>query len=82
MFYKKVVSFDCPKHLSHIYICLQIFWLIPPTEQNLELYENWTLSGKQSDMFFADQVEGCQRIALDAGNTFFIPTGRIRSSDG
>ena len=53
----------------------QIFWLIPPTEKNLVLYENWVLSGKQGDIFFADTVDACQRISLHKGNTFFIPTG-------
>lgn len=58
---------------------LQIFWLIPPTERNVALYEQWVLSGKQSDIFFADTVEKCQRVTLSAGNTFFIPTGWIHA---
>ena len=64
--------------LNVFYVCLsQIFWLIPPTEENIELYEAWTLSGKQGDMFFADQVKSCQRIRLQEGHTFFIPTGML-----
>ena len=55
----------------------QIFWLIPPTDRNLQLYEQWTLSGKQSDIFFGDLVEKCARIYLEAGNTFLIPSGWI-----
>ena len=55
---------------------LQIFWLIPPSERNLQLYEQWVLSGKQSDIFFGDTVEKCARVELNAGNTFFIPTGK------
>lgn len=54
----------------------QIFWLIPPTERNLQLYEQWVLSGKQSDIFFGDTVVKCGRVELHQGNTFFIPTGK------
>lgn len=58
---------------------IKIFWLIPPNERNLQLYEQWTLSGKQSDIFFGDTVEKCARINLEAGNTFIIPSGWIHA---
>ncbi|KAG8125393.1 putative Lysine-specific demethylase 2A protein [Naja naja] len=45
----------------HIHRGGKIFWLIPPTPQNLELYENWLLSGKQGDIFLGDRVSDCQR---------------------
>ncbi|XP_014211893.1 jmjC domain-containing histone demethylation protein 1 [Copidosoma floridanum] len=57
----------------------KIFWLIPPTEKNIALYEKWVLSGKQSDTFFGDMVDKCGRITLSAGNTMFIPTGWIHA---
>ncbi len=53
----------------------QVFWLIPPTPQNLELYENWVLSGKQGDIFLGDKASMCQRIELEQGYTFMIPSG-------
>jgi len=53
-----------------------VFWLIPPTPQNLELYENWVLSGKQGDIFLGDKATDCQRIELKQGNTFIIPSGK------
>lgn len=57
----------------------KIFWLIPPTEKNLSLYQEWVLSGKQSDVFFGDMVDRCGRISLTAGMTLFIPTGWIHA---
>ncbi|XP_012276970.1 jmjC domain-containing histone demethylation protein 1 [Orussus abietinus] len=57
----------------------KIFWLIPPTEKNLALYQEWVLSGKQSDVFFGDMVDRCGRISLTAGMTLFIPTGWIHA---
>uniref|UniRef100_A0A8D3DGP8 [histone H3]-dimethyl-L-lysine(36) demethylase n=1 Tax=Scophthalmus maximus TaxID=52904 RepID=A0A8D3DGP8_SCOMX len=53
----------------------KVFWLIPPTPQNLEMYENWVLSGKQGDIFLGDKCHDCQRIKLNQGNTFIIPSG-------
>ncbi|CAG0908158.1 unnamed protein product, partial [Cyprideis torosa] len=51
----------------HIVWGRKVFWLIPPTERNLGLYENWVLSGKQGDIFFGDTVEKCSRILLQKG---------------
>nr|XP_042714066.1 lysine-specific demethylase 2A isoform X3 [Chrysemys picta bellii] len=63
----------------HIHRGGKIFWLIPPTSQNLELYENWLLSGKQGDIFLGDKVSDCQRIELKQGYTFVIPSGWIHA---
>ncbi|CAG0879254.1 unnamed protein product [Darwinula stevensoni] len=63
----------------HVLKGRKVFWLIPPTSRNLELYEQWVLSGKQGDIFFGDTVEKCSRVVLEAGNTFFIPTGWIHA---
>ncbi len=63
----------------HVFRGGRSFWLIPPTLQNLELYEEWVLSGKQSDIFLGDRVERCQRIELKQGYTFFIPSGWIHA---
>ncbi|XP_072519253.1 lysine-specific demethylase 2A [Salminus brasiliensis] len=57
----------------------KVFWLIPPTPQNLELYENWVLSGKQGDIFLGDKATDCQRIELKQGYTFMIPSGWIHA---
>ncbi|XP_028998720.1 lysine (K)-specific demethylase 2Aa isoform X2 [Betta splendens] len=63
----------------HILRGSKVFWLIPPTPQNLELYENWVLSGKQGDIFLGDRAPDCQRIELTQGCTFIIPSGWIHA---
>nr|XP_046261612.1 lysine-specific demethylase 2A isoform X5 [Scatophagus argus] len=63
----------------HILRGEKVFWLIPPTPQNLEMYENWVLSGKQGDIFLGDKCHDCQRIELKQGNTFIIPSGWIHA---
>ncbi|XP_051559950.1 lysine-specific demethylase 2A-like isoform X3 [Myxocyprinus asiaticus] len=63
----------------HILQGCKVFWLIPPTPQNLELYENWVLSGKQGDIFLGDKATDCQRIKLKQGYTFIIPSGWIHA---
>uniref|UniRef100_A0A3B3V8W3 [histone H3]-dimethyl-L-lysine(36) demethylase n=1 Tax=Poecilia latipinna TaxID=48699 RepID=A0A3B3V8W3_9TELE len=63
----------------HILKGRKVFWLIPPTDPNLELYENWVLSGKQGDVFLGDRVSDCQRIELKPGCTFIIPSGWIHA---
>uniref|UniRef100_A0A1A8GQ11 [histone H3]-dimethyl-L-lysine(36) demethylase n=1 Tax=Nothobranchius korthausae TaxID=1143690 RepID=A0A1A8GQ11_9TELE len=63
----------------HILRGSKVFWLIPPTHPNLELYENWVLSGKQGDIFLGDRASDCQRIELKQGCTFIIPSGWIHA---
>ena len=63
----------------HILKGKKVFFLIPPEDTNLKHYEKWILSGKQSHTFFGDLVENCERIELEAGNTFFIPSGWIHA---
>ncbi|XP_067289341.1 lysine (K)-specific demethylase 2Bb isoform X2 [Pseudorasbora parva] len=63
----------------HVFKGRKIFWLIPPNSHNLSLYEDWVLSGKQSDVFLGDRADGCQRVELKQGYTFFIPSGWIHA---
>ena len=53
----------------------KIFYMIPPTDENLIKYENWVMSSNQSEVFFGDLVPECYMCKLMPGNTFFIPTG-------
>ncbi|XP_077380331.1 lysine (K)-specific demethylase 2Aa isoform X2 [Festucalex cinctus] len=63
----------------HVLSGSKVFWLIPPTTQNLALYEHWVLSGKQGDIFLGDRASDCQRIELRQGCTFIIPSGWIHA---
>uniref|UniRef100_A0A8C4NE75 [histone H3]-dimethyl-L-lysine(36) demethylase n=1 Tax=Eptatretus burgeri TaxID=7764 RepID=A0A8C4NE75_EPTBU len=57
----------------------KVFWLVPPSPRNLEVYEGWVLSGKQGDIFLADRADACQRIHLQQGFTFLIPSGWLHA---
>lgn len=53
----------------------KIFYLISPTAANLALFERWSSSSNQNEMFFGDQVDMCYKCSVKQGNTLFIPTG-------
>lgn len=57
----------------------KVFFLIPPTEKNLEIFKKWVLDGKQSSEFLGDLVDECQRIVLQQGSTFLLPSGWIHA---
>jgi len=75
----------------HILSGKKVFLLIPPTRNNLMLYERWLCSKDQSEVFFPDMtgeiegekglvgVENCVKIELEKGQTFIIPTGWIHA---
>ncbi|XP_076015017.1 lysine-specific demethylase 7A [Genypterus blacodes] len=55
----------------------KIFYLIKPTPANLALYEAWSSSPNQSEVFFGDKVETCYKCVVPQGTTLLIPTGWI-----
>ncbi|KAM8793692.1 histone lysine demethylase PHF8 [Eudromia elegans] len=57
----------------------KIFYLVRPTPANLALFEAWSSSSNQGEMFFGDQVDRCYRCPLRQGQTLFIPTGWIHA---
>lgn len=63
----------------HILRGEKIFFLIPPTEENLLHYEQWVMSSNQSEIFFGGLVPTCYQCTVYQGNTLFIPTGWIHS---
>uniref|UniRef100_A0A4W4F3T0 Uncharacterized protein n=1 Tax=Electrophorus electricus TaxID=8005 RepID=A0A4W4F3T0_ELEEL len=57
----------------------KIFYLIRPTAANLSLFERWSSSTNQNELFFGDQVDMCFKCSVKQGNTLFIPTGWIHA---
>ncbi|XP_006861311.1 PREDICTED: lysine-specific demethylase 7A, partial [Chrysochloris asiatica] len=57
----------------------KIFYLIKPTEENLALYESWSSSVTQSEVFFGDKVDKCHKCVVKQGHTLFVPTGWIHA---
>ena len=57
----------------------KIFYFAEPTETNLNLYEKWSASSNQSEMFFADLIARCYKVHVKCGQTLFIPSGWIHA---
>ncbi|XP_058272687.1 lysine-specific demethylase 7A isoform X2 [Hemibagrus wyckioides] len=57
----------------------KIFYLIEPTETNLALYESWSSSANQSEVFFGEKVEKCYKCVVKQGTTVLLPTGWIHA---
>ncbi|KAL2102720.1 hypothetical protein ACEWY4_001888 [Coilia grayii] len=57
----------------------KIFYLIEPTKANLALYEAWSSSVNQSEVFFGEKVEKCYKCVVRQGTTLLIPTGWIHA---
>uniref|UniRef100_H3D1F0 Lysine (K)-specific demethylase 7Aa n=1 Tax=Tetraodon nigroviridis TaxID=99883 RepID=H3D1F0_TETNG len=57
----------------------KVFYLIKPTPSNLALYEAWSSSPNQSEVFFGDKVEKCYKCVVPQGATLLVPTGWIHA---
>jgi F-box/leucine-rich repeat protein 10/11 len=57
------------------------FILVPPTKENLEVYEAWLCRSDQLDVFLLDMMKDCDvlKVSLEAAQTLFIPTGWIHA---
>ena len=53
----------------------KIFYLIEPTDENLQIYADWSRSPTESETFLGDSVKHCYRMHLREDNTVFIPAG-------
>ena len=59
-----------------------VFFLIPPLDENLELYKRWVqdkenLAGSGS---LGDRVKSYDQVDVKAGQTLFVPSGWIAAS--
>ncbi|XP_053110721.1 lysine-specific demethylase 7A isoform X2 [Hemicordylus capensis] len=57
----------------------KIFYLIKPTDENLAIYESWSSSVTQSEVYFGDKVDKCYKCVVKQGHTLFVPTGWIHA---
>mmetsp|Transcript_6877 Transcript_6877/g.7532 ORF Transcript_6877/g.7532 Transcript_6877/m.7532 type:complete len:598 (+) Transcript_6877:108-1901(+) len=57
----------------------KIFYLIPPTEDNLLHYEEWSNSETQEHRFLPEEISGVIKVVVEAGNTLLIPSGWIHA---
>uniref|UniRef100_A0A8C7D3R4 Lysine-specific demethylase 7B-like n=1 Tax=Oncorhynchus kisutch TaxID=8019 RepID=A0A8C7D3R4_ONCKI len=57
----------------------KVFYMIKPTQANLALYEAWSSSPNQSEVFFGDKVDKCYKCVVQQGTTLLIPTGWIHA---
>ncbi|XP_066490031.1 lysine-specific demethylase 7A isoform X2 [Tiliqua scincoides] len=57
----------------------KIFYLIKPTDENLAIYESWSSSVTQSEVYFGEKVDKCYKCVVKQGHTLFVPTGWIHA---
>ncbi|CAF1389389.1 unnamed protein product [Didymodactylos carnosus] len=63
----------------HILKGEKIFYLVEPTDENLQKYIEWNRSGNESETFFGDLVSTCYKMQLREENTILIPAGWIHA---
>ncbi|CAF1065607.1 unnamed protein product [Rotaria sordida] len=57
----------------------KIFYLIEPTDENLQKYADWSKSPNESETFLGDCVSHCYKMYVREGNTIFLPAGWIHA---
>lgn len=64
----------------HIYEGQKVFLVLPPTEKNLETYEQWSMDQNMNTTFFPTLVDDpCMLVTLNKGDTLFVPSGWIHA---
>lgn len=61
----------------HLVFGVRIYYLIEPTDLNLELYESWVRQPNETRVFLPNIATRCYQHHVRAGETFFIPAGWI-----
>lgn len=72
------IDFGGSSVFYHIISGTKIFYVIEPTKEALDIYEEWCNSPKRENRFLGDSVK-CSFVVLKPGNTFLIPSGWIHA---
>ena len=72
------LSFSGTSTWYHVLRGHKVFWLVPPTDKNLLLYEDW-VKNQDRNGFFGSKAEGCCRVDMPTGSTMFLPSGWIHA---
>lgn len=59
----------------HVLRGSKVFVAAPPTAHNLALYERWSRSPSQVEVFLGSLLEKGQRVELSEGHTLLLPSG-------
>lgn len=62
----------------HVLKGRKVFWLIPPTETNFYIYQEF-IKTVGDNAFFGKSVEACHVAILEPGDTMLIPSGWIHA---
>ena len=68
------ISFFSPLHFQGE----KIFYLIPPTSENISKMLSWYCAGDKF-LFLGDLIPECYEVHLTAGNSLFMPTGILEN---
>ena len=77
----------------HVLVGKKVFFLVPPSDDNLRMYEEWSVASRREALggggrgpgggftFFGDRAASgmCARVEVPAGQTLFIPGGWIHA---
>ena len=63
----------------HIVKGSKVFYLAPPTQENLEIYEKWNNSSNRVETFLGDSLTECLKLSLSRGQTLLLPGGWIHA---
>jgi hypothetical protein len=67
----------------HVFSGKKVFYVVEPTELNLDLFHNYQSNPKGTETFFGDVVKeagsSIYKISVEEGETVFIPSGWIHA---
>uniref|UniRef100_A0AC34QG25 JmjC domain-containing protein n=1 Tax=Panagrolaimus sp. JU765 TaxID=591449 RepID=A0AC34QG25_9BILA len=64
----------------HVFKGQKIFYILPPTDENLNMFSKWTMDEKHTETFLGDMVpDSLTRVVINPGETVMIPSGYIHA---